>query len=190
MKGKCPYCRHEVELMEIFHESDTTAVIQMLPAFGKHSHIVMEYCYLFGVSPWRLKAHKLRVVLSELKALFDSESFHYQKRIYRISQAGIVEALNVVIHRNFTDCLDSHNYLKKIMIGIAEREEKETGRQAERELRKKEAGLMVGSQDHGEGRGSTSFSPLRMKEIPPTHLTEEQIETNRRRLREMMDKIG
>jgi hypothetical protein len=193
MMAACPYCRKELDLMEIFHESDTTAVIGMLPSFGRHSHVVMGYCYLFGVSPWRLKVKKIRILLTELKALFDTESFSYQKRIYRISQAGIGEALNIVVKKEFANTLDSHNYLKKIMIGIAEREEKDSGRKAETNLRKKEAGLMTGTRGSGPYPvPEEQASAPAMRTIPPApdHLTPEQREENRRQAQELIRKIG
>jgi hypothetical protein len=141
--------------MEVFHESDTSAIIMMLPSFGKHAHAVMGYCYLFGVTPFRLKAKKLRLLLEELKRLFDSESFSFEKRAYGISHAGIAEALDVMIKRNFTRTLPNHNYLKQIMIGISEREGKDAGRAAEKKLHQREDALRSG------------VRPDEEREIPP-----------------------
>lgn len=156
MKSACPYCRKELDLMEIFHESDTSAILQMLPSFGtKYAPLVMGYCYLFGVTPFRLKAKKLRILLDELKRLFDGESFTFEKRKYGISHAGIAEALDVMIKRNFTRTLPNHNYLKQIMIGISEREGKDAGRTAEKGLRKREETLRSG------------IRPDEEREIPP-----------------------
>lgn len=193
--------------MEVFHESDTVAIIMMLPSFGKHAHLVMGYCYLFGVTPFRLKAKKLRLLLEELKRLFDSESFTLGKRQFSISQAGIAEALSVVVKKNFADGLDSHNYLKKVMIGIAEREGKDFGRSAEKDLRKREAGLMAGRREEStihpystypvasEGLVSPSADHIpdvgrMVKDIPPARLTDEQIAVNRNRLKTLFNSIG
>ncbi|GAB6270544.1 MAG: hypothetical protein STSR0003_03840 [Smithella sp.] len=173
--------------MELSHDSDLLAIIKMLATFGRHSNVVCAYTELFGLRPLKTKTKKWRVLLEEMKRLFDSESFTYQKRAYKISQAGIVEALNVVVHRNFTDWLDSHNYLKKIMIGIAEKEERESGKQAERDLRKKEGSLMSGAR-YPETEEVVQLP--KMKEVPPARLTEEQVEENRRRLKDMIKQIG
>lgn len=124
--------------MDLQVHSDLDAIIRMLPAFGKYSHVVMGYCYLFGISPLGLKTKKLRILLDEMKVLFERQAFNYQKKKYSITQAGIAEALNVMVHRNFNDLLVNHNYLKMIMIGISERETAFAGKQAERDLRKKE----------------------------------------------------
>lgn len=212
MKTVCPYCRKELEVMELLDDNDALAAIRMLNTFGRHANLVCAYTELFGIRPLRAKGmKKWRVLLEEMKRLFDSESFTYQKRAYRISQAGIVEALNVVVHRNFADGLDSHNYLKKIMIGISEREFQEKSRQGEKDLRRREEALMAGNRperatyqdikdtwDYVEQKARARKYPTadetvqlpRMKEVPPARLTEEQIEENRRRLREMIKQIG
>jgi len=146
----CPYCRKRLNLLELQMENDLRAVIQMQPAFGQNSHVVMGYCYLFGVTPLKTKAKKLRILLQEMKVLFENEEFRYQKRLYKISRAGIAEALNVVVKRHFADDLDSHNYLKRVMISIADQEEKDHSRKAEADLRRKEATLGAGRDLPGE----------------------------------------
>jgi hypothetical protein len=123
-------------------EKDLHYVFDVLPSFGtRYAQYVMGYCYLFGVTPFKIKAKKLRLLLEEMKRLFDAQSFSYQKKNYPISHAGIGEALDICIKKNFEIPLDSHNYLKKIMIGISEREGKDAGRAGEVQLRKKEDAL-------------------------------------------------
>lgn len=196
--------------MIVFQEGDVSAIIQMLPSFGKHAHAVMGYCYLFGVSPMHLKAKKLRLLLEELKRLFDGESFSFERRKYAISHAGIAEALDIMIKRDFAKPLSNHNYLKQVMITISEREGKAAGSQAEKGLRKKEAGLMSGSRekttihpysraeqdqtlrDHGyEAAGEGIVPPpVRMKSMPAAHLTDEQIAANQEHVKKLLGKIG
>lgn len=145
--SKCPHCGKVIDFMEITHDEDLLAVIKMLNTFGRHSNLVTAYTELFGLTPLKNKTKKWRVLLEDMKKLFDSESFSFQKKAYRISQTGIVEALNIVVHRNFTDGLDSHNYLKKIMVGIAEREEKDGSRRADADTRKRENQQRAGIDD-------------------------------------------
>ncbi len=168
--------------MELQMDSDLYAIIKMQPAFGKHAHLVWAYIELFGITPMRAKSKKIRILLEEMKTLFDAGSFGYQKRKYQISQAGIAEALNIVVHRNFETLLDSHNYLKKIMIGISEKETGAAGKTAEKELRKKEDRLRYTNSeerifigiDVGEGdKGSRNLTP-------------EQIEENKRRIKDLV----
>jgi len=188
--------------MELSHDGDLLAIIKMLNSFGKHNALVCAYTELFGITPLKTKTKKWRLLLDEMKRLFDSESFSYQKKTYEISQTGIAEALGIVVHHNFPDGLESHNYLKKIMIGIAEREAQAAGRSAEKDLRKRESALMSGSRD---GKSLTSDvndsaypvpeesvepPPVRLKSMPEAHLTDEQREANRRRLKALMKGIG
>ncbi|HRR42137.1 MAG TPA: hypothetical protein P5244_12955, partial [Syntrophales bacterium] len=98
------------------------------------------------------------------------------------------EALNVVVLKNFQDRLENHNYLKKVMIGISEREERESGKQAERDLRKKEAVLMSGGGRYPEAEEKVQLPDF--KDVPPAYLTDEQIEENRRRVKDLLKKIG
>lgn len=204
MKFNCPHCRKEIDFMELSHDSDLFAIIKMLNTFGKHSNLVAAYTELFGLRPLKSKTKKWRVLLEEMKRLFDSESFSFQKRTYPISQAGIVESLNLVVHRNFTDGLDSHNYLKKIMITIAEKENREAGKQLDKGLREKEAGLMAGvRQEKSLVNGdilpqgvpiypvpAEQVEAPPMKTMPSARLTDEQIEENRKRLKGMIESIG
>ncbi len=191
MKFKCPYCRKECDYMELQHESDIKALIAMLPVFGKNAGLVMAYAELFGISPMRVKMKKLLVIMNEMKMLLQTEEFSYQKKRYRISPTGIAEALNVVVHRHFEDHLDSHNYLKKIMIGIAEKEEKDAGRQADKALYKREAQAMAGHRDDtgrghdAEARRDRIVSP----EVEET-ITEEQRQANLKRINSIIKGIG
>lgn len=196
MKFSCPYCAKELDFMEMSHESDLHAIIQMQPAFGKQAHLVWAYLELFGISPLRAKAKKLRVLLAEMKRLFDSESFTHGQTTHRISQAGIAEALNLLVHRHWTDRLDNHNYLKKVMIGIAEKEGRESGKQAERDLRQKEDGLRAGVKgvcpDFPAGKmGLSPFTPpFPPADAPPPALTPERIEENRRWVQGIIKQMG
>lgn len=159
--------------MEIQAESDTLAIIRMMPLFGKQAHLVMGYCMLFGISPLKLKAKKLRLLLEEMKTLFELERFTYQKKVYRISAAGIVRALDVTVKKNFDSCLENHNYLKKVMIGIAEEEAREAGKAAEKGIRAREERLREGKREE-QGQ----------------HRTPDGDEANRKRVQDLLKQIG
>lgn len=180
--------------MEATHDGDLLAVIRMLNAFGPYSGLVCAYTELFGITPLKTKTKKWRLLLEEMKRLFDGESFSYQKRAYRITRAGIAEALNIVVHRHFADPLDSHNYLKKVMIAIADREEQAAGREAEKDLRRREAAIMSGSRvpAYPVPEESVEPPPMCLKSMPDghEHLTPEQREENRKRVQGLLKKIG
>jgi hypothetical protein len=210
MKFACPHCRKECDFMDIQLDQDLRAIIAMSDAFGRHRALVWAYAELFGVTPMRAKAKKLRLILAEMKALFDAGSFAYRKQRYQISADGVAEALNLVVHRHFADGLDSHNYLKKIMIGIADREARESGKQAERDLRGREGRLMAGLRGDDADDETRTDDPARlgrapaapypvpeeqiaapaMKSVPAADLTPEQIAENKRRIRALAESIG
>lgn len=205
MKFNCPYCSKELNLMELTLDSDLYAIIKMQPVFGKHANLVWAYVELFGIRPMKGHTKKIRILLEEMKGLFESEAFSYQKKKYAISRSGIAEALNIVVHRHFTDRLESHNYLKKIMIGIAEREERESGRQAERDLRKREDRMRYPYREEQVEANSPSLNPSHRgrdgkKDSPPLmggdegegeikHLTPERIDENKRRMKALLGSL-
>jgi len=147
MKFRCPYCRRECDFQDVQADSDMAAVFQMIPAFGRHFTLVWAYVQLFSTTPLRMKSKKLRILVNEMRILYEEGRFSYQKKQYRISNDGVARALDVVIHRNFETALTNHNYLKVIMVKIAEEEERKAGAQAERDLRQKEERLMSGCRD-------------------------------------------
>ncbi|RLB13537.1 MAG: hypothetical protein DRG82_15530 [Deltaproteobacteria bacterium] len=141
---QCPYCRKSFDPREAVAEAEWYDIISLIPEFGPYSKLVMEYCELFGVTPLRIKSKKLLRLLREAAVLFRNESFKFHKRQYRISRTGIAEALRTVCNKHFETPLENHNYLKKVMIGISEREQREEGIRREKELRRKEASIMAG----------------------------------------------
>lgn len=170
MNFKCPQCGYKCNYMEIKADADLTAIIKLIPVFGKYSSLVWAYAELFGATIHKTKVKKFRLLLEEMAGLFQTGAFRYQKKTYKITPDGIAEALNITVHRDFQTRLENHNYFKKIMISIAGNEEKEAGRHAERELRKSE----VSGQRSGVGR----------------EFTEEQRQANMKRLGEIMKTIS
>ncbi len=130
--------------MDIQISKDLEFVIAALPTFGsRYSHLVMGYAQLFGVTPMHVKAKKLRLIIEEMKKLFDAQAFAWEKITYPISHAGIGEALDIMIKRDFRKHLTNHNYLKTIMIDISVREGKGKSKQAEKDLRAREGNAVA-----------------------------------------------
>ena len=165
--------------MDAQMSKDLNAVFNIItsPVIAKYSGAVMCYVCLFEVTPFQLKAPKFRRIIEEMKKLFDAESFSFQKKTYSISHAGIVEALDVCIKKHFEQTLENHNYLKKVMIGISEREGKGKSKQAEKDLRKREGNALAGN-----GRPEKEETP---RSIPP-----EVAEANMQRCRDIVSGIG
>lgn len=172
MKCRCPHCRLDFELEHVLADNDIVAAIKLVSSFGRHSNLVWAYLELFGTGPIFLKRKKVRVLLEEMKILYDAESFSFERKRYNISKIGIAEALNIVVHRNFTSRLANHNYLKQVMIGIAEKEENVKSKQDEKSLRQKEAGLRSGIRPEEKG------------------ITEKQAEINRVKIKDLISSIG
>jgi hypothetical protein len=175
MEFKCPQCRCPIDLLDAKEEVDTISIVKAMSAFGRHFDVGWAYLELFGVSPLKSKRKKLVLLSHELQSLFEGGEFTFQKKRYAISQAGILEALNVMAHRHFPEPLANHNYLKRVMISISERETQESEKLAEREFRKKEERLMSGDrEDHHRLAKST----------------DEKITENLSRVKLLIDKIG
>jgi hypothetical protein len=138
----CPYCKKQFEPVEAMMDAEWIEIIKLLPDFGSHGRLVFEYLELFGVSPVRLKSKKILRLLKQVKTLFESGEFSYRKSRYRISKPGIIEALGITCNKNFATPLEDHNYLKKVMITIAEKEEREKSIESEKALRNKEERLI------------------------------------------------
>ena len=175
MKIICPYCAKELNIMEIQMDKDLRFVFEALPSFGtRYSHLVMGYAQLFGVTPFAVKARKLRLIIEELKRLFDAQAFSFQKKTYAISHAGIGEALDICIKKDFPAHLENHNYFKRVMVTIAEREGKTQSRAAEKDLRVREEKAIAES-----GRPAM-----------PLQITEEQRRANLTRVGDIIKTIG
>ncbi len=132
-------------------------IIRLLPAFGSHARLAFEYVELFGVLPLRMKGKKILRLLQDVSALLRTGSFRYQRREYHISEPGIWEALRIVCNKHFEQPLENHNYLKKVMIGISERERKEARDAAEREQKQREERLRKGVSGDGRAMSAEEF---------------------------------
>ena len=134
----CPKCSHKFDYREAVIDEDWRSIIKLLPVFGTHNKLVFEYVEQFGINPLRIKSSKVLRLLRQMGKLFESESFEWRKSNKSISKSGIVEALEIVVNKNFDIPLENHNYLKKVMVGISEKEVKEKSVIAEKQLRKRE----------------------------------------------------
>lgn len=173
---RCPKCGADIDPREARAESDWTEILRLLPELGAHGRLAWEYVELFGVRPIRMKPAKILRRLQEVARLLREERFVYQKKTYTISKGGIQEALREVCNRTFESPLTNDNYLKRVMIGISERERKEGRDRLDREQRERETQKAPGvrprtMEDAGNG------SSLSSGEIS-------------RRAKELADKIG
>lgn len=144
---KCLYCGKESNYIEFQMDDELREIIQLLPKFGGYQRLVMEYVELFGVTPLRIKTKKVLRLLGQVASFMDKEQFDFDRKAYRISKRGIAEALNITCNRHFDRPLGDHNYLKKVMISISDREQRERSVESEKRLRKKEERIMSGGRE-------------------------------------------
>ena len=138
---KCPECGKEVNWLEAVMDDELMQIIKLQPEFDGYGKLAFEYVELFGVSPLKLKSKKILRLLKEVLKLFKDGQFEYQKKGYRISRAGVAEAMKVCCNKHFQTPLEDHNYLKKVMISISEKEATERSKAEEKALRAKEQRL-------------------------------------------------
>jgi len=134
----CPKCAYKFDYREAIMCDDWRGIITLLPVFGTHGKLVFEYVEKFGIKPLTIKSSKVLRLLRQMGKLFEIESFEWRKSNKSLSKSGIVEALDIVVNKNFDTPIENHNYLKKVMVGISDRERKENSKRAEREMREKE----------------------------------------------------
>ena len=137
---RCPVCGGDFHVADAMMDAEWREILTVVvPVFGPHARLVFEYVEKFGTNPIRMKSRKILRLMSEVSKLFSSGRFSYRKRAYSISQKGAPASLSVVNNKNFESPLENHNYLKKVMIQVAERELKEKRDVLDRDLRKRES---------------------------------------------------
>jgi len=145
---RCPICGEQFDPAAARMDSEWRDIIELLPSFGGHGNLVFEYVEKFGVNPLRIKSKKILRLLMEIARLLRTGNFTHQRREYSASSAVVIEALKVVNNKHFSAPLENHNYLKKVMISLAEEVKKEESKKAERELRRREDRLREGGDEH------------------------------------------
>ena len=159
---RCPKCSYKFDYREAQMDDDWREILGLLPVFGRHGKLVFEYVEKFGINPLRNKGSKVLRVLRQMGKLFESESFEWRKSTKSISKSGIVEALEITNNKDLNLPLEDHNYLKKVMITVGEREAKEKSIRMEREMRKRETGKR--KEERGNGKEEKEMSTGEFRE--------------------------
>jgi len=145
MKLQCPRCRTEFDLAHVAANQDLRAVLQIIPRFGDHARLAMEYVELLVGYPLYGSLRRARRLFEEVLTIYNGGRFDLRRRSFVISRDGVAAALKTVLEADIEGRLTNHNYLKKVMAGRAIAEERERSRQEERDLRRRE-----GAQRHGD----------------------------------------
>lgn len=147
---RCPHCGKVFDLREAIIDEEWREILKLMSELDGHGKLFLEYIENFGVHPLRIRTKKISRLLSELHEIYTSGIFKFKNKVYRISKKGVIEALKTVCNKQFDPPLTNHNYLKQVMIGIAEREEKERRREEERKLKEREDAIRnYGIRDEG-----------------------------------------
>ncbi|MCK5235553.1 MAG: hypothetical protein KAR06_01095 [Deltaproteobacteria bacterium] len=143
MKVNCPKCRSPYDYREACRDEDLSRILDILPCFASNSRLIKEYLGLFGaVRP--LKPSKFLRLLCEMQSLWTHGRFDHGKRHFTISKEGIVEALEAVCNRTFTEPLTNHNYFKKVMINVADEEFNNARKEKDKKHAERESKLRQG----------------------------------------------
>ena len=146
---RCPKCGTRFDYREAVMDQTWREIIALLPRFGSHGKLAFEYIEKFDTNPLKAKSRNVLRLLKELSKLYESESFKWRKNTYSISKSGVLEAVQITCNKNFSEPLENHNYLKKVMITIAGRELKEKRDRLDREQRERESAARQAIADRG-----------------------------------------
>lgn len=189
---RCPYCKNEFDLREAHVDQEWRKIIELLPAFGGHQRLAFEYTEKFGVTPLMVRTKKLLRLLEWVGALFAQKKFKLSRATYEISERGIVEGLTIVNNKEITTPFENHNYLKKVLASISEREQKDARSALDKDLHSREQRAKSGekvqqaqieipqSEEHITMNSVNSYGEGKV--LSP--------EENRRRAAELAGKIG
>lgn len=161
MNIRCPKCRYEHSLRDAMREANLVEIIRMQADFAPHSRLVFEYAEMFDTTR-PIKAAKLLRILQEVHSIWTSGKFSYRKTPYQISKDGIVNSLKTLCNKKLD--LENHNYLIKVMIGVADKEGEDRARKDEEALKRKEKGLQSGVRE-GETVRERGGMPSQVKEF-------------------------
>lgn len=177
-------------MREAMAEQEWVDVMQLLPVFGNHSRLAFEYVEKFAVHPIYKNVKKLLRLLTDVAGLFKTGKFVLNRCEYEVSQRGIVEALTVVNNKCFDAALENHNYLKKVLTSIAEKERTEGRHALDKDLKRREekaitkARKMESTKEEEQARREM---PLCGTDEPGEYLTSGEI---KKRAGQLVEKIG
>jgi len=140
MKLTCPVCGAALSLDQAGQAEVLVALGRAAAAFGEDWDLVSEYLELFRARPGGPLLLKKRLRLArEGWVIWERGYFECDGRGYRVSREAVREALRQMGNRGLQG-LKNHNYLKRILVSLAQEE----SRAGERERREQEDRLRAG----------------------------------------------
>ncbi len=151
---KCPWCDRKYDLVGDQKSQALVQVMRLTKTFGPHFYLMFEYALVRGGwKPTPSRELKLLRILEDLEKLWVSEKFSFNKKTYSIGKSGILWCIKTVCDKNWLSPLENDNYLKKIMVTVAEREARERSTKQEAELIQKEREQRTSGQRTEKDRG-------------------------------------
>lgn len=114
---KCPICHSKFGVDDAIREQVKDEFIEMAAYFGRNGWMfVNEYVDCFRLNRFGSVTEKKRLrLLKELRKLYETCEFEFDKRRYRTDRQSIIGAMRVVADKEMFKFKD-HNYLKQILI--------------------------------------------------------------------------
>lgn len=174
-------------MKEAMADQEWVDVMQLLPVFGAHSRLAFEYVEKFSIHPVKEKVKKILRLLTDLAGLFKTGKFILNRLEYDVSQRGIIEALTEINNRNFEQPLVNHNYLKKVLTSIAEKERDERRYALDKDLQRREENARRGMHQPGRAYMTMEERPLCSTDEAGEYLSAEE---TRKRAGELVKQIS
>lgn len=127
----CPACAHEFDVLQSLAEGELREYLEMLAGFGPLRSTVEAYLDLFRAAPGAAMRVPTRLrLVRELRRLWDEKAFAFARHLHHISQAQISEALTQTVRAMQGKAgVVNHNYLKKVMLGLLDQDQRQEKRQ-------------------------------------------------------------
>ena len=165
MKLICPKCGSKIGLDQAETSADFTALINLASRFGKGWIWADEYMESFAPQAGWVKLKTKIRHLETLAVIWDAEQFNFQTRQYRTDKKRIIEAM-VKVSNVHKQGLNSHNYLKKVLMDTAELEDAQGRTAAEEQAREhsrrggrdltRDSNSPLSLEGEGQGKGGLS----------------------------------
>lgn len=137
-KIRCLECGAWLDMTAIMKDTEWREVLELSHRFGPYSKLIFEYADSFRAKPGRSMPLKKQIrILQEVLAMYEKETFSFQRSQYAVTKVHIIEGIRRVCDRELTN-LQNHNYLKKILLGLLEkdRNKKEAQEETRKEIEK------------------------------------------------------
>lgn len=161
-KLKCPHCAGEVTLEQLIQTADLAAFAKAQAAFGEDWPLIREYLDCFRPASGKPLAVKKMLRLGrEVWEMWHARRFEFNRQEYAVGREEFRKALRTTCNQVSLG-LTNHNYLKKVLVGAAEK----TSQRRERDLREREERMMAEERPASQtGQSRAGLTPEQKEEL-------------------------